>query len=1506
MFKKILSITVCLFLIFEQSGFGQILGLSPVPAYLSSFPTVENNRPIQLRSIAFDNINQSFNLIIDKGSLITKQESQIQEASKQLLQFFRIGLALSNDKFWVNLRPDDSSRIIDQDLERTDVGKILLEADLQLKKDLAAFTSPATAQGKLYWTRLYEKSAELFGEKDVEIPTITRPWIVPGEIIIGLSGNSAFIYKATMKVMLERDYLKTSSQQEFSDPKVRQLNEYSSDLIKRLILPELNRQVNSGEKYSALRQVYYSLILSQWFKAKYRNSSVISLSKDFDSLDLNGLTSKAPWSKDGYYQAYRKSFTEGEYKLDEQVRTSGGVEIRQYFSGGILLPVQEAQVTILPNPGLFDSTMSAVSIPLNGLDWQQQGQNDGGKQLQLLKESGSEEVKRNIANLGKIYGEDIPALEKALRSEFGPYRWKNDLQGMFTAKTRGTVASVPSALSGKNEGLIFSGGAGSRFLVPIIKRVKQTRKKVLEGINSLLTNVDDGGATKTLIDLLEANGYGVTPPVGDQVNALFNSFLTADKIFTILDDSGRIKDGYLGLKVIGNKGSRILHDLRTSQDFTTLEEVIVEAFKLARQRDKLFEGALQDLSNNKLAEAKQGFDNILAQFKMIGIGDNLELRYEGGAQLYKIASGEVRVSPQQIVTLVNSARNNNLKLSEDFFEYSINLFNLARIMDSEIKDKNGNVLFNIETLIVGSHSIRNLLLIAAMYDQGLLVKDPARPAGDNALPTLKMHDYQSAVDRLAESVGITEGTVSLSSAHPSVLYSQYEDNIFAWREVYQDQRIQRRIRFHSIKDREGNMLEFKVELDLSTAAGLEYTQNGIKKGPLSKDYKWEALSLNNKGDVLVINTQGASEKEKLEIKIDDSGKVQFDFKGYKWSIEENDSGDKTEIIHDNQRMRALNDNPGRWYDDSQGQDVDLLFGRSLPEDVMFVPRFVAMQTFITEIVNLSKMVDFGFSEPDQFFGRKMYKAAPEKTIDVGHTNPVAMDLISNTGKFLIAGPGSFFTSLVAHDMCEGIVDELVAAKKRGAVTIFVFNANQDNETVNLVLLDMVKKIETAIRKGNNKNLEFGDLFSVAILGNKIDYQTLFAANRITDKRKDIKENVGDLLTRKPASITNLELNVFKTVLDKYIIVNNIAVPVGTVDPYVWIIQNAPKAVEEVASYAEKFAKKLYEEVDVDRREPGKAADMAKRSRGVIEDPDGFGFNYLQSQGVTVVEASLLGLVTSIDRGSGKSKDSLGFIGSRFEVALDKVLPDGGTAQEEIIASLPVKVSDFAYDVPTEEVIEDSKWEAVAGEFFDEQHIRQIAAALQQNEEPKSVEVKYHENVTSTGTHRYMEVWVYLKDGNSIPFDVKVTDNINEYYPRPLNGHNDINLVRFGSKTDGGLPEDKTPETGKNKYAGIDFRVLSPTAQSLIVAPNAFAVPAGLAQMSAAALSDQWSALEKKIQYEAVPYAELKDFVATVSSRSDCYKQKYAVIDYIMRLLGMEENVAVPTSPELKEILAYLR
>ncbi|HOW43208.1 MAG TPA: hypothetical protein P5110_01130 [Candidatus Omnitrophota bacterium] len=377
MLKKILAACICISLIFEQSGFAQV---SPV-GYTPAFSTPDTFHPVQLRSLSFDAPNNRMGIILDKGDLKQVAPAAMHNEAARLMVYFKTGLALPNGMFWVNLRPDSPDQIIDPYLERTEVGRILLEADVQLKKDLASLTHPDTPTGRQYWNKLYARAEEMFGRTDLVVPTVTRPWIVPGQIIVGESPAGAYIYKAQLKVMLESDYLKDPAFAAPSDARLKALNDYSSSLIRKLILPQLTRQVNASRTYAPLRQVFYALVLAQWFKAKFASaapagitgqpsaSGLPALARSIDTKDLSGLESRTAWSRMDYFKAYSASFSQGEYRKQETIRSGSGsgagLSVRTYFSGGVVGQAAAAQMTVVQSPALEAPDDNAVALVLD-------------------------------------------------------------------------------------------------------------------------------------------------------------------------------------------------------------------------------------------------------------------------------------------------------------------------------------------------------------------------------------------------------------------------------------------------------------------------------------------------------------------------------------------------------------------------------------------------------------------------------------------------------------------------------------------------------------------------------------------------------------------------------------------------------------------------------------------------------------------------------------------------------------------------------------------------------------------------------------------------------------------------------------------------------------------------------------------------------------------------------------------------------------------------------------
>jgi len=83
----------------------------------------------------------------------SKPGINIQNATRTGASAFMTGLAVNDNKFWVNLNPWEVDRIIDEVLGQSEVGRVMLEADLQMKKDFCNYGNPcANETGKALWS----------------------------------------------------------------------------------------------------------------------------------------------------------------------------------------------------------------------------------------------------------------------------------------------------------------------------------------------------------------------------------------------------------------------------------------------------------------------------------------------------------------------------------------------------------------------------------------------------------------------------------------------------------------------------------------------------------------------------------------------------------------------------------------------------------------------------------------------------------------------------------------------------------------------------------------------------------------------------------------------------------------------------------------------------------------------------------------------------------------------------------------------------------------------------------------------------------------------------------------------------------------------------------------------------------------------------------------------------------------------------------------------------------
>ncbi len=81
---------------------------------------------------------------VQQGSKLTS--AYVPRASSDLLnnlsETFFVWLSHPSESFWVNLNPTESDRVVERNIGHTEVGRIMLEADLSLKKTAARLLHP--------------------------------------------------------------------------------------------------------------------------------------------------------------------------------------------------------------------------------------------------------------------------------------------------------------------------------------------------------------------------------------------------------------------------------------------------------------------------------------------------------------------------------------------------------------------------------------------------------------------------------------------------------------------------------------------------------------------------------------------------------------------------------------------------------------------------------------------------------------------------------------------------------------------------------------------------------------------------------------------------------------------------------------------------------------------------------------------------------------------------------------------------------------------------------------------------------------------------------------------------------------------------------------------------------------------------------------------------------------------------------------------------------------------
>ncbi len=282
-----------------------------------------------------------FDFIVDAGDSGLNGQKLTDETTK-LVKYFLAGLAVPEQDLWVNLSPTEKDRIMAEPLSHTDVGRDMLTQDYILKQVTATLMYPEKDLGRKFWDEIYRQVHAQLGDRDVPVDTFNKVWITPDEAEVYQHDGQAFVTQAHLKVMLESDYLAMSNNRLPTRGHVAPFVNVSpsaditKNVLRAIIIPILEKEVNEGKNFAALRQIFHSLILAGWYKRAMKESLLSQIYAGTNKIDGIDIAEKNARQK--VYARYLEAYRRGVYNYvkDEFDQATRETLPRKYFSGGIV------------------------------------------------------------------------------------------------------------------------------------------------------------------------------------------------------------------------------------------------------------------------------------------------------------------------------------------------------------------------------------------------------------------------------------------------------------------------------------------------------------------------------------------------------------------------------------------------------------------------------------------------------------------------------------------------------------------------------------------------------------------------------------------------------------------------------------------------------------------------------------------------------------------------------------------------------------------------------------------------------------------------------------------------------------------------------------------------------------------------------------------------------------------------------------------------------------------
>ncbi len=411
-----------------------------------------------------------FDFIVDPGQDRLQKEALKQEGEK-LIKYFLANLAIPEKDMWVNLSPYEKQRMVPMALGQTEMGRDLLAEDYMLKQITASLIYPEKGLGKSFWERVYAQAREKYGSVAVPVNTFNKVWIMADKAEIYQHHQTALVVNCHLKVMLEEDYLSMRKHggqagdilEKGTVPWETMIKGQSpfrgrshashptpNEIVRQIILPQLEHEVNNGKNFANLRQIFNSIILSSWYKNNLKEALLNQVFADKGK--VKGIDLKDPGIQDKIYERYIQAYKKGVFNFIKEDAVSRLP--RKYFSGGIDAAMAAHPALVGFNPGQGNGR--PVEVLTAGVVIRSRAGSASANAAMIVGKPHREIFERlnsifdrygilHISPLGDIYEEYLKALRKAdarEAEEFSAYV-EGEISLQITALKLGIAGHFP-------------------------------------------------------------------------------------------------------------------------------------------------------------------------------------------------------------------------------------------------------------------------------------------------------------------------------------------------------------------------------------------------------------------------------------------------------------------------------------------------------------------------------------------------------------------------------------------------------------------------------------------------------------------------------------------------------------------------------------------------------------------------------------------------------------------------------------------------------------------------------------------------------------------------------------------------------------------------------------------------------------------------------------------------------------------------------------------------------